>query len=240
MLGAWRADSGLVCSTPVGSRPESFMAEVECAFLNTLQARWQYVGESLGMGFAQGKSMLWRKPFLNEHGGIRALAAEIAEDAAATKLVRDAGKHVHLVDSPFEQPLGVRKTGDVWRRQLRWARLRRFTFPLFFAPEILVTALVPAILGGIAAGIAGFSVTAVVLAVLVVWYGAEAALAAAKGWHVSWRLPLACLVRDSLAIPLWLCAWASGNVVWRGNTVPINGQNYEARPSFASAMNEVQ
>lgn len=73
---------------------------MECAFLNGSQARWQYAAEAIGMGFAQGKSMLWNKPFLEEHGGIRALAAEIAEDAASTKLVRNAGRKVHLVSAP--------------------------------------------------------------------------------------------------------------------------------------------
>ncbi|RUX02444.1 glycosyltransferase, partial [Mesorhizobium sp. M8A.F.Ca.ET.059.01.1.1] len=50
MMAAWRPDTGLVCSTPIGSRPEGFWADVECAFLNTLQARWQYAGEALGLG----------------------------------------------------------------------------------------------------------------------------------------------------------------------------------------------
>ena len=101
MMAAWRPDTGLVCSTPIGSRPQGFWAEVECAFLNTLQARWQYAGEALGMGFAQGKSMLWYKPLLEANGGIRALAAEIAEDAASTKLVNSLGLNVNLVASPF-------------------------------------------------------------------------------------------------------------------------------------------
>ena len=96
LQAAWRDETGLVCSTPAGARPGSFMAEVECAFLNTLQARWQYAAEAFGLGFAQGKSMLWHKPFLEARGGLQALASEIAEDAAATKLVRAAGKRVHL------------------------------------------------------------------------------------------------------------------------------------------------
>ncbi len=78
---------------------------MECAFLNTLQARWQYAGEAVGLGFAQGKSMLLAPPFLDSVGGIRALAAEIAEDAAATKIVRAAGRRVNLVAAPFSQPL---------------------------------------------------------------------------------------------------------------------------------------
>ncbi len=132
LMAAWRPDTGLVCSTPIGSRPDGFWAEVECAFLNTLQARWQYAGEALGLGFAQGKSMLWNKPMLDANGGIQALAAEIAEDAAATKLVNGLGLRVNLVASPFEQPLGRRTLGEIWSRQARWARLRRVTFPLFY------------------------------------------------------------------------------------------------------------
>lgn len=128
MMSAWRPDSGLVCSPPLGSRPDGFWAHVECAFLNGSQGRWQYAAEAIGMGFAQGKSMLWNKPFLEERGGIRALAAEIAEDAASTKLVRNAGRKVHLVSAPFEQPLGQRQAGEIWSRQTRWARLRRVTF----------------------------------------------------------------------------------------------------------------
>ena len=127
MMAAWRPETGLVCSTPAGSRPQNFGAEVECAFLNAFQARWQYVGEALGLGFAQGKSMLWNKPFLDANGGIAALGAEIAEDAASNKLVRAAGKHVHLVGQPFEQPLGSRRIADAVQRQFRWPRLRRVT-----------------------------------------------------------------------------------------------------------------
>ncbi len=42
------------------------------------------------------------------------------------------GLDAHLVNEPFQQPLGARKLKDVWARQLRWARLRRATFPLAF------------------------------------------------------------------------------------------------------------
>ncbi|RUZ19200.1 ceramide glucosyltransferase, partial [Mesorhizobium sp. M7A.F.Ca.CA.001.09.1.1] len=187
LMAAWRPGTGLVCSTPIGSRPAGFWAEVECAFLNTLQARWQYAGEALGLGFAQGKSMLWNKPMLDANGGIRALAAEIAEDAAATKLVNSLGLRVNLVAAPFEQPLGRRSFDDIWSRQARWARLRRVTFPLFFAPEILTGAVVPLVLALIAAASAGFSLWATALAVLAAFYLPECALASSKGWYLSPR-----------------------------------------------------
>ncbi|WP_418291989.1 ceramide glucosyltransferase [Methylobacterium durans] len=227
LQAAWRPDTGLVCSTPVGARPDSFPAEVECAFLNTLQARWQYAGEALGLGFAQGKSMLWHRPFLEARGGIRALAAEIAEDAAATKLVRVAGRRVHLVAAPFEQPLGRRSLREVWARQIRWARLRRVTFPLFFAPEIGTGALLPLGLG--AAAVEGAPAHLALLAMAALWYGAEFRLAARAGWHRSPRLVLAFLVRDAMLPALWAAAWMRSAIVWRGNAMDI-------RPKAAGAL----
>src|ERR1700734_2925651 len=96
LISHWRPDSGIVCSPPIGSRPENFAAQIECAFLNTYQARWQYAGECVGFGFAQGKTMLYRRDVIEAGGGIEALGAEIAEDAASTKLIRRQGLHAHL------------------------------------------------------------------------------------------------------------------------------------------------
>lgn len=219
LQAAWRPDTGLVCSTPIGARPDGLSAAVECAFLNTLQARWQYTGEALGLGFAQGKSMLWHKPFLEARGGIRALAAEIAEDAAATKLVRAAGARVHLVAAPFDQPLGRRTLREVWSRQLRWARLRRVTFPLFFAPEIGSGPLLPFALALAAAPSA--VLTACLLGLAALWYGAEMALAARADWYRAPRLLLAFVIRDALIPLLWTSAWMRGAILWRGNAMDI-------------------
>jgi ceramide glucosyltransferase len=221
MMAAWRPDTGLVCSTPIGSRPDGFWAEVECAFLNTLQARWQYAGDALGLGFAQGKSMLWNKPMLDANGGIHALAAEIAEDAAATKLVNGLGLKVNLVASPFEQPLGQRRLGEIWSRQARWARLRRVTFPLFFAPEILTGAALPLLLGLVAAASAGVSLPTAALCVLVVAYLPECLLAWAKGWYLSPLSVTAMIVRDVMLPAIWVRGWLGGAVDWRGNAMTI-------------------
>ena len=221
MLASWREDTGLVCSTPAGSRPQGFWAELECAFLNTFQARWQYAGEACGQGFAQGKSMLWNKPFLDAQGGIAVLGEEIAEDAAATKLVRRAGKRVHLVGQPFEQPLGERSLYDVVQRQFRWARLRRVTFLPFFLPEILSGPLVPILLAAIALPGFGSSPWLAPLLVLLPWYAAELALAWGVGWYSSWRMPLALLIRDVLFPGIWVYAFIAGEVSWRGNAMKI-------------------
>jgi ceramide glucosyltransferase len=218
LLAAWRDDTGLVASPPVGCRPASFWAELECAFLNTYQARWQYVADSIGLGFAQGKSMLYRKAIVEAAGGIRLLAADPAEDAASTKLVRAAGLRVRLVDAPFEQPLGYRGAGEVWARQLRWARLRTASFKQFYLLEALAGGLVPLTLAAFV--IAALELPAAGMHLpLVIWYGAEAALAHLARWHLSWYSPLAWIVRDLLLPLLWLLGFAGDDVTWRGHHI---------------------
>jgi len=216
LIAAWRPDTGLVCSPPVGCRPDGFWAELECAFLNTYQARFQYAADSLGFGFAQGKSMLWRRDMLEEAGGIRALASELAEDAAATKVVRRAGLRVRLVDAPFEQPLGHRSAAEMWRRQVRWARLRRTSFKAYFMPEILAGGAWPLLAVAFAAAQSDLPLASVP-AVAALWYGSEAVLARAAGWHLSVRAPLIWALRDLLLPAIWFNGWLGSAFVWRGN-----------------------
>jgi len=105
LMASWRSGVGIVCAPPIGSLPESLAAELECAFLNTYEARWQYAADACGLGFAQGKSMLWRRDVLEAGGGVERLGDEIAEDAAATKLVRRAHLRPRLAAGLIEQRL---------------------------------------------------------------------------------------------------------------------------------------
>lgn len=227
MFSAMKSDTGLVCSPPLGSRPSGFWAEVECAFLNTYQARWQLAADGIGFGFAQGKSMLWPREVLDAAGGIGQLGIEIAEDAAATKVVRRSGLRVRIVDDPFEQPLGSRTRGQVLDRQVRWARLRRASFPLCYSPEVLTGSVAPMIAAAIAAPAIDLESGVAVGLVAALWFGAEALLARVAGWHVSAVSPVAWFVRD-LALPVvWLKGWAGDGFTWRGNSMTVA----EATPS---------
>ena len=214
----WRPDTGLVASPPIGSRPDGFWAELECAFLNTHQARWQYVADSIGIGFAQGKSMLYRKSDVERAGGIRLLASEPAEDAATTKLVRAAGLRVRLVDAPFEQPLGHRGAREVWGRQRRWARLRTASFKQYYLLEVLSGGAVPLALAVYVIAALGLPLISALLPVAI-WYGAEAALCFCAGWHLGWRSPLAWMLRDLLLPLLWILGWLGTGVTWRGHHI---------------------
>lgn len=221
LLAAEDDDTGMVSAPPVGVEVEGMAGELECAFLNTWQARVQYTVAMLGHGFAQGKTLMFRRDVLDREGGMAALAREPAEDAAATKATRRQGLLVALANGPFAQPIGSRRWRDVWVRQLRWARLRRATFPLLYLPEALAGAIPPALAAGWAGAAGGLDPAALVLASLGLWYAAEAGLARAAGWHLTWASPLALLLRDLLLLPLWLGGWGTGAFEWRGNAVPV-------------------
>jgi ceramide glucosyltransferase len=221
LFGSWRADTGLVASPPIGSHPRGFWAEIECAFLNTYQARWQYIVDAIGNGFAQGKTMLWRRADLERAGGIAALGREVAEDAAATKIVRGAGLNVRLVDRPLAQPLGRRCASEVWNRQLRWARLRRASFLMYFLPEILSGGVLPMLCAAILADAWGLPGLPLVAAFALFWYGSEMVLAAACRWHVSLFHPLYGLIRDLMLPVLFVAALRGNDFVWRGNAMQV-------------------
>lgn len=220
LLGRWDGKTGMVCSPPLGTAPESLAAELECAILDSYQARFQLAADSFGMGFAQGKTMFTRRDILDRAGGIERLASEVAEDAAATKAIREQGLEVRIVDRPMPQPLGRRKFGEVWRRQVRWARLRRASFPAQFAPEILVGAMPP--LAAITAGAAlDLWPGEIVPLYAAVWYGAEIATIAAVRWPLSPRTPLVLILRDALLPVLFVAALTGNGFNWRGNAMAV-------------------
>jgi ceramide glucosyltransferase len=165
--------------------------------------------------------MLWRRADLERAGGIEALGREIAEDAAATKIVRGAGLNVRLVDRPVAQPLGRRTAREVWNRQLRWARLRRASFFMYFLPEILSGGVLPMLCAATLAHALGWPVFLFTLALALLWYGSEIALAAASGWHVSPLYPLYGLIRDLMLPALFVAALRGNDFVWRGNAVRV-------------------
>jgi len=214
LVSTLESGAGMVSAPPIGLAAQGFWAEVECAFLNTYQARVQYTVDTLGFGFAQGKTLFFRREDL-AHGGLARLAAEPAEDAAATKMMHAKGRSVRLA-GPFPQLIGQRSARQVWMRQVRWARLRRSTFPLHYAAECLagpIPALLALLLG---LWLLQVNATALLLAFLVLWYVPEWILSRVAGWPGS---PSASLIRDLLLPALFVAGWAGRSVEWHGHRI---------------------
>lgn len=229
LFGEWRTDTGLVSSPPAGIRPIGFAARLESAFLNGFQGRWQLASAQLGNGFAQGKMLFWRRDVLEQAGGLAALGHEMAEDVAATKVVRAQGLKVRLTSRLFEQPIGARRFAAVWGRQLRWSKVRRLGFLPLFLTEILAGGAVPILAAVTAAGFGVISPLSLI-GFVTIWYGVEYVLAKLSGWPATGADILAWLCRDALLPALWIAAWFGNGFEWRGNAMSA-----ENGPSLAKS-----
>jgi len=210
----------LVASPPLGTDAENFAADLEAAFLNSYQARWQLCADTIHFGFAQGKTLFCRRDIIEQGGGIEALSRELAEDAAATKLVRASGLKVRISALPFAQPLGLKTMKATWQRQVRWAKLRRDSFALFFYLEIISGPLFPLICLGSACLIGALS-PLTILFFFATWYLAEIMMNFIVGWPMSLRHFGAILTRDVLLPALWLSAFGRGGYQWQGHKVKL-------------------
>lgn len=210
----FRPGVGMVSSPAVGTEPETAAAHLECAYLNTHQARWQLMADQLGMGYAQGKTLFYHRPLIQAAGGLAILGQDLAEDVASTKVTRAAGLVVRLPAAPFAQPVGRRSWAAVWQRQVRWARIRRHGFPALYAAEVLNGALpfaIFAVLGGIGADL--------ILAALVLWYAAEWLLAQKGDWPRGYLDVGLWILRDLMNPWLWVQGWRGASFEWRGNVM---------------------
>ena len=226
LAAALQAGAGMVTAPPVGQAPIGFWADVECAFLNSYQARMQYALDALGRGFAQGKTLCFRRADL-DHGGFAQLAAEPAEDAAATRMMRARGRTIRLA-GPFAQLVGPRRASQVWKRQVRWARLRRASFPLLFAPEVLAGSLPPLVALLVGINDLGVEPMLPALAFLALWYGPEILLLHIAGWP---RALAAMLLRDAMLPVVFIAGCAGSSFEWHGKA--MTASSADASPRLA-------
>ena len=92
-------------------------------------------------------------------------------------------------------------------------------------PEILAGAIWPIATIAVAATQSTLPLASIAAATAV-WYGSEAALAFAAGWHLSLRSPLAWIVRDLLLPAVWFSGWSGSAFVWRGNEMrPVESRS---------------
>ena len=195
LFATWRADTGLVSSPAIGSRPDGILGRTRMRVPQHLPGALAVLCRRDRHGLRAGQDDAL--PARHHRGGRRHPRARLRtrrgrrldQDRPPARPARARRR------PPVPQPLGWRTAAEVWQRQLRWARLRRDTFMLFFLPEffsggmppLAACALSPSPTDGRCCSRSRRSST--------LWYGVEALLAALAGWHLSWRSPFAWLMR---------------------------------------------
>ena len=220
-------DQGLVSATAVGARPDTEAGELECAILNSYGTRFLLTGDFIGFTAALGKTMLFRMSDLEYAGGLKRLARGIADDTALTDAMRQCGLHVVMSETATVHPVAGRSFEEFWNRHTRWLVYRRDYAPIMFVVEPLAGGLGStwnAYLFGYF-DVFGLPPLVFILANLVFWYGAEALLVRAKGWHLDWVSPGAWMVRDMLLPAMWVRSLVSRRVRWKGGEVNVVPQS---------------
>lgn len=104
---------------------------------------------------------------------------------------------------------------------MRWAQIRRRSFPWIYPLEIASTSVLPM---GAAVVLAGALDAPVVLAAgasLALWLTVETVLAWRAGWPWGVSYAAACVARDVMIGAIWPAGWVRTRYVWRGNPVDL-------------------
>ena len=153
--------------------------------------------------FGLGATLAFRRSDLARIGGFEALSDYIADDYQLAKRITELGLRAEVAAVEVETSLhgGWR---EVWTHQVRWARTIRCSRPGGYLGLPVAHAGVWALAFG--------NVPLVVLRIVMAWVaGAGARSVLAPVW-------------DLFAFAVWIAGWTGNTVVWRGETMTLDGQ----------------
>lgn len=223
---------GVVSCLYRGIAQENLWAQLEAVgaasdfMAGVLVADWKE-----GVTFALGASVTTTKSWLAKIGGYEALANLLADDYEIGNRVHKAGGKVLLSREAVSTMYPAQTARGFWEHQVRWARTIRLVRPASFLGllfthglplALLAAAVAPAAWIG-AAYLVAYLVLRLVMAWVVGVWGLQDAVLRRKLWLV----PL----RDLLHFAVWLAAFTSNRIKWRGLQFELRqGQMFEPQP----------
>lgn len=173
--------------------------------------------------FCLGSSVAVRRSYLEEVGGLQALADYLAEDFEMGRRLLHSGKKMVLVPYFVDVVVNLQNLSQWWNHQVSWDQktrsaqpagffatlvTRSVPFALFFAVSRMGDPLGLAVLGG------AFGLRWTMAACILAW-----GLQDRDGWKSIALLPL----RDMAALVSWVMAFTKRTVVWRSSRMFLTG-----------------
>ncbi len=180
----------------------------------------------VGLHAVVGKSILCSREDLDAVGGMRAFGQITGEDLQMGREFRKAGA-VRCAPLATQQVLGQQTVMDFYRRQLRWATVRRkmtfFTFLVlepfsYFALITLSAAL----------GLMPWAAVGLLYSLKII---ADASLIYAFAGNVRLLDLLLIPLKDIVVVAAWAAAFFQSNVLWRGRKLGVQGVDYRLASS---------
>lgn len=214
-----------VTAAPYGDDVKNFFAAIEAASCNGYLFRIQSFLELFGLAAAFGNAFAFRKHDLESAGGLMRLQDGPCEDSAIATALRGTGGRLMLLRSGIRRRIGARSWSDIYLRHLRWASCTKVHDPIVFVIEPLFGGLFFNAVGTyVLSNFLSIPVMAAFALCAVVWYGAEAFLHAACGWHLRMVSLPGWIARDLLQPVFMISARFSRRVAWRGELVEMRRQ----------------
>ncbi len=185
-----------------------------------------------GVTFALGASVATTKSWLAKIGGYEVLANLLADDYEIGNRVHKAGGKVLLSREIVSTMYPAQTLRGFWEHQVRWARTVRHVRPVSFLGLLFTHGLPLAILAAAVAPAAWISAAYLaaylVLRLAMAWVAGVWGLQDAVLRRKLWLVPL----RDLLYFAVWLAAFTSNRIMWRGQEFVLHhGQMLQAKPS---------
>ena len=173
------------------------------------------VAKKLGpLKFCFGAAMAVRQPVLEEIGGFRALADNLADDYMLGNLVFENGYRVALVSTLVATEANEQDMKSMLWREIRWGRTIRSMQPGGYFGSFL-TYGIPLALIGLLLMPTSLVMQVLAAAIVIVRLAIHAAVRHFLGVSdpaTPWLVP----VRDVLSFSVWLASYVRRTVDWRG------------------------
>lgn len=228
---------GLVSHLIRGTGGRSLGAHLENGYLNSfVLGSICLLDRMLGFQLVVGKSMLFRRADVEAVGGLAAVKDHLAEDYLLGRLLVRAGKRVVVSGCWIDTGAGARPVRSFLARHARWNRMRfAIAGPGYLLEPlgnpVLLALLLAAQVALEAAGVVGWSPESVgrpageALAVAAAGVAAKLGLDVALNRLLAHPLARPALLlgplRDLMSFGLWLSAFWSSTVEWRGSRYRI-------------------
>ena len=214
-------DTGIVTSILSGQKESGLGGHLESIFLNTFYAKGMSLSYWLGLPCVVGKTMLFKKSVAQRFGGILILKDFLAEDYVAGSAMNLISKKVEVASVPVVQVVGTKSLDEFWSRHVRWGVIRKSHGPLLFFFEPLTFSTVQFLIGLLTFGNSAFGAATFSLVHLTIWMGSDLIAVNALVGKVRVSDLGTWLLRELLALPIWVCAASTRNVKWRGRLYKV-------------------
>jgi ceramide glucosyltransferase len=193
------------------------------------------------MKFAFGWTMATSKKHLAEIGGWEAMANYHSDDFELGKRIAQCGHRVELMAKPVSMVFPKETLGEHFRRELRWSIGLRSVRPLGYCGLVFTQGLPCTLLGAAAAVWIGsvpmavsYLIAYLLLRVSLTWATGRWGIGDRQLPKILWLIP----VRDAISFIIWITAFFSDKIIWRGlryhvksgQLVPIPSSSYGPAP----------